>query len=185
MRTYGVRRTPELDGAMVSTHTSVLHHKEVRMATRIQRKSKPLPDLAPRAVAFDAASAGVQEPGQLDKIKEMIPGESTAVYLGGLAVIPAGQATAAIIWALIGLVITLVVKAQQVDPRTGEKLSVKQLEWNQIIVSAVAFVVWVYALPSGPFVALDWYVPYVATLLVLGYTYAMPQILGFLDSILK
>jgi hypothetical protein len=155
------------------------------MATRIQRKSKPLPDLAPRAVAFDAVSVGVQEPGQLDKIKEMIPGESTAVYLGGLAVIPAGQTAAAVVWALIGLVITLVIKAQQTDPRTGEKISVKQLEWNQIVVSAIAFVVWVYALPGGPFVALDWYLPWLATLLVLGYTYAMPQILGFVDDILK
>lgn len=154
------------------------------MATRIQRASKPLPALGPQ-VAFDAARAGAQEPGQLDKIKEMIPGESAAIYLGGLGVIPEGQTVAAIVWALVGLVITLVVKAQQTDPRTGDQVSIKNLEWNQIIVSIVAFVVWVYALGGGPFAALELYVPWVATLLVLGYTYAMPQILGFLDRILK
>jgi hypothetical protein len=170
---------------MVSVHTKVLRHKEVKMATRISRKSKPLPDLAPRAVAFDAASVGAQEPGQLDKIKEMIPGESTAVYLGGLAVIPTDQAGAAIVWALIGLVITLIVKTQQVDPRTGDKLSIKQVEWNQVVVSAIAFVVWVYAIGGGPFEATGLHVPWVSTLLVLGYTYAMPQILGFLDTIFK
>ena len=154
------------------------------MATRIQRASKPLPALPPQ-VAFDAASAGAPEPGQLDKIKEMIPGESTAIYLGGLGVIPTDQTLAAIVWALVGLVITVIVKAQQTDPRTGAQVSVKNLEWNQILVSIVAFVVWVYALGGGPFAALGLYVPWVATLLVLGYTYAMPQILGFLDRILK
>ena len=155
------------------------------MTTVIQRKSKPLPELSMRDVAFDAASMGTQELGQLDKIKEMIPGESTAIYLGGLGVIPQDQAVAAVVWALIGLVITLIIKAQQIDPRTGDQMSVQKLEWNQIIVSIIAFVVWVYALGGGPFAALGLYVPWVATLLVLGYTYAMPQMLGFLDRILR
>ena len=155
------------------------------MTTVIQRKSKPLPELSMRDVAFDAASMGTQELGQLDKIKEMIPGESTAIYLGGLGVIPQDQAVAAVVWALIGLVITLIIKAQQIDPRTGDQMSVQNLEWNQIIVSIIAFVVWVYALGGGPFAALGLYVPWVATLLVLGYTYAMPQMLGFLDRILR
>ena len=155
------------------------------MTTVIQRKSKPLPELSVRDVAFDAASMGTQELGQLDKIKEMIPGESTAIYLGGLGVIPQDQAVAAVVWALIGLVITLIIKAQQIDPRTGDQMSVQKLEWNQIIVSIIAFVVWVYALGGGPFAALGLYVPWVATLLVLGYTYAMPQMLGFLDRILR
>jgi hypothetical protein len=153
------------------------------MATRIPRSSKPLPPLPPQ-VAFDAASGGAPEPGQLDKIKEMIPGESTAVYLAGLGVIPTQQTLAAIIWALVGLVITFIVKTQQTDPRTGSQLSVKQLDWNQVIVSVVAFLVWIYAIGGGPFAALGWHVPWVATLLVLVYTYAMPQILSFLDRIL-
>ena len=155
------------------------------MTTVIQRKSKPLPELSVRDVAFDAASVGTQELGQLDKIKEMIPGESAAIYLGGLGVIPQDQAVAAVVWALIGLVITLIIKAQQIDPRTGDQMSVQNLEWNQIIVSIIAFVIWVYALGGGPFAALGLYVPWVATLLVLGYTYAMPQFLGILDRILK
>ena len=155
------------------------------MATVIPRKSKPLPELGQRDVAFDAANIGVPEPGQLDKIKELIPGESTAIYLGGLGVIPQDQAVAAVVWALIGLVITLIIKSQQTDPRTGTQVSVQNLEWNQIIVSIIAFVVWIYALGGGPFAALGLYVPWVAPLLVLGYTYAMPQVLGFLDRILQ
>ena len=155
------------------------------MATIIQRNSKPLPELSTRDTAFDAASMGSQQLNQLDQIKEMIPGESTAIYIGGLGVIPSDQAVAAIVWALIGLIITLIVKAQQVDPRTGDQVSVQNLEWNQIIVSVIAFVVWVYALGGGPFEALGIYVPWVATLLVLGYTYAMPQVLGVVDRILK
>jgi hypothetical protein len=155
------------------------------MATVIQRKTKSLPELSARDVAFDAASVGLQEPGQLDKIKEMIPGESAAIYIGGLGVIPQDQPVAAIVWALIGLIITLIVKSQQTDPRTGAQVSMQNLEWNQIIVSAIAFVVWVYALGGGPFQALGLYVPWIATLLVLGYTYAMPQILGLVDRILK
>lgn len=155
------------------------------MATRIQRASKPLPNLSPSSVSFDAGSVGAQQPGQLDQIKEMIPGESTAIYLGGLGVIPQGQVLGMVIWALVGLIITLAVKAQQTDPRTGAKIAIKELEWNQIIVSAVAFIVWVYAIGGGPFGALGLHQPWVSTLLVLGYTYAMPQILSFLDGILK
>jgi hypothetical protein len=155
------------------------------MATIIPRESKPLPELSTRDTAFDAATTRSQEISQLDQIKEMIPGESAAIYIGGLGVIPSDKAVAAVIWALIGLVITLIVKAQQVDPRTGDQVSVQNLEWNQIIVSVIAFIVWVYALGGGPFEALGLYVPWVATLLVLGYTYAMPQVLGVVDRMLK
>ena len=155
------------------------------MATRIQRKSKPLPNLPPSGVSFDTTSTGIQHPGQLDQIKEMIPGESTAIYLGGLGVIPGTQVAGLIAWAVVGLIITIAIKAQQVDPRTGAKIAIKKIEWNQIIVSAVAFIVWVYAIGGGPFGALGLHQPWVSTLLVLGYTYAMPQILGFLDGILK
>ena len=155
------------------------------MATIIQRKSKPLPELSTRDTAFDAANMGSQQISQLDQIKEMIPGESAAIYVGGLGVIPSDQAGAAIVWALIGLIITLIVKAQQTDPRTGAQVSVQNLEWNQIIVSVIAFIVWVYALGGGPFEVLGLYVPWVATLLVLGYTYAMPQVLGVVDRMIK
>ena len=155
------------------------------MATVIQRRTKPLPELSARDISFDAASVGTREPGQLDQIKEMIPGESAAIYVGGLGVIPQDQPVAVIVWALIGLIITLIVKSQQTDPRTGAQVSIQKLEWNQIIVSAAAFVVWVYALGGGPFEALGLYVPWVATLLVLGYTYAMPQVLGVVDRVLK
>jgi hypothetical protein len=158
--------------------------KEVTMATRIQRASKPLPALS-QPVSFGPTSAAAPEPGQLDKIKEMIPGESTAVYLAGLGVIPTGRTVAVIVWALVGLVLTFIIKTQQSDPRTGDQLSVQSLDWNQVIVSLVAFIVWVYAIGKGPFAALGWHNDWIATLLVLVYTYAMPQILGFLDRILK
>ncbi len=120
--------------------------------------------------------------GTLDQIRELIPAEAAALYIAGLGVIPLDQLAVIVIWALLGLVVTILVKTQQKDPTDLSK-SVKT-EWNQVIVAAGAFVIWVYALGGGPFEAFGWYLPWLATLLILAYTALSPWILSGLDRIL-
>lgn len=149
------------------------------MATRIQRASKPLP--APSKAATARAAAGPPPTmGTLDQIKELIPGEAAALYIAGLGVIPSKQLIVVVIWALLGLVVTVLVKAQQKD----DQQQPVPTEWNQVIIAAGAFVIWVYALGGGPFEALGWYLPWVATLLILAYTALSPWILAGLDKVL-
>lgn len=148
------------------------------MATRIQRASKPLP--APSRAATARAAGPPPAMGTLDQIKELIPGEAAALYIAGLGVIPSKQLIVVVIWALLGLVVTVLVKAQQKDDHQQPVPT----EWNQVIIAAGAFVIWVYALGGGPFDALGWYLPWVATLLILAYTALSPWILAGLDKVL-
>jgi hypothetical protein len=119
--------------------------------------------------------------GTLDQIKELIPGEAAALYIAGLGVIPGKQLIVIIIWALLGLVVTVLVKAQQKDAQQQPVPT----EWNQVVIAAGAFVIWVYALGGGPFEALGWYLPWLATLLILAYTALSPWILTGLDKVLS
>lgn len=149
------------------------------MATRIQRSSKPLP--APTKAAAARAAGASPSMGTLDQIKELIPGEAAALYIAGLGVIPGKQLIVIIIWALLGLVVTVLVKAQQKDAQQQPVPT----EWNQVVIAAGAFVIWVYALGGGPFEALGWYLPWLATLLILAYTALSPWILTGLDKVLS
>jgi hypothetical protein len=151
------------------------------MAIRIQRASDPLPALPPR-LGEDLGAKAPPNMGTLDQIKEMVPGISTGVYLAGIGVIPSEQVAALVGWVLFGLLVTIVVEAQQKHPQTLEPV---KTSWNQVIVAAGAFIIWVYALGGGPFAAFKLYVPWLATLLILAYTTSSPWILVGLDKLFK
>ena len=150
------------------------------MAIRIQRSSKPLP--APTREAAVRAAGATPNMGTLEQIRERIPAEAAALYIAGLGVIPREQLVVIVLWALLGLVFTILVKTNQKDPQQLDQ-KVKT-EWNQVIVAVGAFVIWVYALGGGPFEALGWYLPWLATLLILAYTALSPWILAGFDKIL-
>ena len=151
------------------------------MAIRIQRASDPLPALPPR-LEEDLGAQAPPNMGTLDQIKEMVPGISTGIYLAGIGVIPGEQTAALVGWALFGLLVTVVVEAQQKHPQTLEPV---KTSWNQVIVAAGAFIIWVYALGGGPFEAIKLYVPWLATLMILAYTTTSPWILSGLDRLFR
>ena len=151
------------------------------MAIRIQRSSKPLP--APPTTKAAARAAGAPpNMGTLEQIRELIPAEAAALYIAGLGVIPVEQLVVIVLWALLGLVFTILVKARQKDPQQLDQPM--KTEWNQVIVAAGAFIIWIYALGGGPFGAFGWYLPWLATLLILAYTALSPWILAGFDKIL-
>lgn len=159
------------------------------MTVRIQRPSKPIPP----PDTFDntaAGGTGVATPAttpattpaknlpQGEQLLALIPGGAAALYLGGKSLIPRGNLTIEIGWLAVGLIAAVLVAANQKDPQAPNvKLPT---EWNQVIVSVGAFIIWAYAL-GGPFDIVGIYQPSLAGLLVLAYTFFAPYILQGLD----
>ena len=73
------------------------------------------------------------------------------------------------IWAVVCLVGVVVVRAYGMgDAREGVPP-----DWKHVLVSTVAFAIWVYTL-GGPFELWGIAVPYIGSLLVLGWTFFAP-----------
>jgi hypothetical protein len=145
------------------------------MAIRIHPAREP--SLSPEAaLAADAPAPSTAEMSHMDQIKELIPGTSTAFYVAALGLFPNGPLYVHALLALLGLALTVIVKAQQKD----QQGNTVDTDWIQVIIASVAFVIWVYALGSGAFATLGWYQPAVSALLLLVYTYFAPQILRLL-----
>ena len=60
--------------------------------------------------------------GTLDQIRELIPAEAAALYIAGLGVIPLDQLAVIVIWALLGLVVTILVKTQNKHRRISQQV---------------------------------------------------------------
>ena len=105
----------------------------------------------------------------LDRLMKMIPAEVVSLYLIGNGFIPAGQSVGLAVWALVCLAGVLALRAYgTADPEAN-----KSPDWVHVVISAVAFVIWVYTL-GGPFAAANIYEPYVGSLLVLAWTFFVP-----------
>jgi hypothetical protein len=107
-----------------------------------------------------------------DRLMRMIPGEVVALYLTGAGVIPDEHKPAALpAWALICLAALVLVRA------AGSRDTAGGLgpQWPAVLLSAGAFLVWLYAL-GGPFAAWGLYVPWLGSLLILAYTFFVPYL---------
>jgi hypothetical protein len=89
-------------------------------------------------VAGTPAAAG-ESPGPIDtwlsRLVKLMPAEIVAVYLAGR---PLAQERYAGYWPVVCLVLTVIVRAWGTSDRRGP-------QWISVAVSAVSFVVWVYA----------------------------------------
>ena len=79
------------------------------------------------------------------------------------------------VWVLVCLVFTMVAMARQSKTVEGKPNEVHPVAWPQVAISVVSFAVWAYAL-GGPFVAWGIYLPWLGTLLILGWTFLVPFI---------
>jgi hypothetical protein len=113
-------------------------------------------------------SAGFQS--YLDRLMKMIPAEVIGLYLVGNGIIPADQKIALIIWTVICLIGVVVVRIYG----TYDQSKQHPLDWPHIVISAIAFVIWVYAIGGGPFAAFSLTIPWVGSLLVLVWTFFVP-----------
>jgi hypothetical protein len=107
----------------------------------------------------------------LDRLLKMIPAEVVSLYLVGSGIIPEAQTTTLTIWAAVCLAGVFVVRIYG----TADPAENKPPDWTHIIISAIAFVVWVYSLGGGPFAAWGLADPMIGSLLVLAWTFFVPM----------
>ena len=130
-----------------------------------------------RRIITKAPQAGgdgeVEISSYADKVVGFIPGDVVAAYTTAAGLISAAQGVsqATLLWIVAagGLLFTAFWTNQQTKKK-GKPTAV----W-QIIISTAAFAVWVFAL-GGPFATLKWYNQVYGSLLLIGYTLAVPLI---------
>ena len=92
-----------------------------------------------RLYAADRSAVVGQPAGPIDpwltRVVKLVPAEIVAVYLAGR---PLAQERYAGLWPLACLVLTILVRAFGTSDRRGP-------QWLTVVVSAVSFVLWVYA----------------------------------------
>ena len=125
------------------------------------------------AAAAGAPGAADDMSFYLDKLMKMIPTEVIGLYLVGSGIIPDDQHAYLLGWStvcLIGVVIARIAG-------TRDKAANKPPQAGLVVVSAIAFVIWVYSL-GGPF---KWYMganykPFLGSLFVLVWTFVVPLV---------
>jgi hypothetical protein len=105
----------------------------------------------------------------LDRLFKMIPAEVVGLYLVGSGFIPPEKGTVLAIWAVLCLVGVVVIRAYG----TADAENAKPTQWGPVLISSIAFLIWVYTL-GGPFVVFNLHVPYIGSLLVLAWTFFVP-----------
>jgi hypothetical protein len=123
-----------------------------------------------KAISTRALKAvGTQADEYVDRVIKLIPGEVVALYITLAGILAAsGQNTSTIFWLIF--IVCLIG-----TPLYLSKIS-KVGNVVQIVISTVAFAVWVFAL-GGPFATLSWYVPVYGALLLPVFTFFVPMVM--------
>lgn len=127
------------------------------MSRRIQ--TAPTNNVDPGALLLGAADETPQKPDDyLDRLLKYIPAEVIALYLGVTNAVPSSNPWTdhgyhLTLWILFALTVasTPIYMYFVTQNRPGEPAL-----WSQIIISSVAFPIWVFAI-GGPFRYLSWY----------------------------
>jgi hypothetical protein len=106
----------------------------------------------------------------LERLMKMIPAEVIGLYLVGIGIIPDDQPVAMVFWAVVCLAGVVAIRALG----TSDRAQNLPVDWIHVIISTVAFVIWVYTL-GGPFAYYKVHIPYVGSLLVLAWTFFVPM----------
>jgi hypothetical protein len=105
----------------------------------------------------------------LDRLLKMIPGEVVGLYMIGAGFIPKENPNWLILWSAFCLILVFVVRIfGTADPKEDKKP-----QPVPVVVAAGAFVVWLYWL-GGPFLSLGFHKPFIASLLVLLWSFVIP-----------
>jgi hypothetical protein len=120
-----------------------------------------------------SAAADPQEAihGYFDRLQKLIPTEILGLYLAGQGLIPKDAPIALVLWFIFCIVALLFVRIKgTADPAAGLPPQPKA-----VAISSVSFVIWVYSL-GGPFTAFGLQIPYIASLLVIAWTFLVPYL---------
>jgi hypothetical protein len=140
------------------------HREDPEMSRRI-RVAKPA--AAGGAQLQPAAAEGVQAPDTyFDKVVKYIPADIVGAWVAVAGLIgESAPSQSSVHW--IAFAAMLALTALWTGRRTQEPG--KRVALTQIVISTVAFAVWVFAL-GGPFAALDFYRPLYGSLVLILYT---------------
>lgn len=125
--------------------------------------------------ATDTAITVVNLDVYWERLRNLIPGEVSAIYVAGSSVIPPGEKIGLLTWAIFCLVAVILFMARQT--RLKDPVNKKGSDWIHMTISTISFVIWIYAL-GGPFSLYGLSVGWVATLLMLGWTFLVPFFYG-------
>jgi hypothetical protein len=131
------------------------------------------PQLARAAGAQPAKQTAPDLSAYWDRLKNLIPAEVSAFYIAAQGVIPADQKIGLWILAAACLVFTAVFIAVQSQTEENNPARKYPIDWAHVVISCISFAVWVYAL-GGPFADAGLYVPWAATLVMMGWTFIVP-----------
>ena len=109
--------------------------------------------------------------GYLDRLMKMIPTEIISLYLVGSGLIPKEEDTTLVIWTVFCLLAVIALRAWG----TADRKAGLPTDWKHVGISVGAFLVWVYSL-GGVFAEYGLHLPTLGSLLVLGWTFVVPQI---------
>lgn len=104
-----------------------------------------------------------------ERLIKMIPGEVVGLYIVGSGLIPTGKTIGLAIWTGVCLIAVIAVRAWG----TADVPNQLGPQWSAVLISSISFLIWVYSI-GGPFAAYGVAVPYVASLLVLAWTFFVP-----------
>jgi hypothetical protein len=113
------------------------------------------------------------ETSYTDRLKNLIPAETAALYISGVAIIPTGQKVGLIVWASFCLILTVIYMAWQ-SKKVEDQLNSHGIDWVHVTIASISFVLWVYTL-GGPFTAYGVYISWIGTLLILAWTFIVPN----------
>ena len=108
-----------------------------------------------------------------DRLKNLIPAEVTAIYIAGIGVIPSGVKIGLLVWAIFCLGCTILYIANETKTVEGKPEEKLPIDWAHVAISAISFVIWVYAL-GGPFIELGIHYAWIGTLVIIGWTFLVP-----------
>jgi len=115
------------------------------------------------------ASMPDQVRSYFERVMKMVPLEVVSFYLAGLPFIPEKHVLGHILWAVAGLAGVFV--ARFFGTRESERG--RSTDWVVLVLSMIAFLLWVYNL-GGPFKAAGIYIPAVASISVMVWTFFVP-----------
>ncbi len=122
------------------------------------------------AIKTKMPEATITPDDYLTRLIKFVPSEVVALYITLYALANSSRneiAFDAVVWAIfiVGIIAT---------PLYLWRVA-KVADWTQMIISTIAFVVWIFAL-GGPFSTLSWYHPVYGALLLPVYTFFVPII---------
>ena len=108
----------------------------------------------------------------LERLIKLIPSEVIAFYLVGKGLLPPGKKSVWVGWTIVCFIAVIVVRASTTRAREDRS----NVQWTAVIIASISFIIWIYSLGDVFTLYKNLHEPYIASLLVLTWTFFLPYI---------